>query len=70
MAVVVNIAVTFFRSFVLVLRLLLEWIKGSIRSGGFFRIFTVVFLLFLAIAGCSNPTGQFHNPAGHSLTLT
>ncbi len=33
-------------------------IKGRIRSGGFLRIFTVVYLLFLATAGGFNPTGH------------
>ena len=32
-------------------------IKGRIRSSVFLHIFTVAFLLFLATAGGSNPTG-------------
>ena len=32
-------------------------IRGRIRSDGFLNIFTVVFLLFLATAGGSNPEG-------------
>ena len=39
------------------------WIKGRIRTGGFLRILTVAFLLFLAPTGGSNPAMQ-------SLTLT
>ena len=38
-----------------------RWIKGKIRSGGFLRILTVGFLLFLAPAGGSNPAGAYQN---------
>ena len=36
-------------------------IKGRIRIGGFLRIFTVAFLLFLAPTGGCNPAGQSFN---------
>ncbi len=39
-------------------------IKGRIQSGGFLRILTVAFLLFL------DPTGPIFNPAGLYLSLT
>ncbi len=42
-----------------------NWIKGRIRNGGFLRIFTVAFLLFIATAGALTLREQFPNPAGH-----
>ena len=43
--------------------------SSRINTGAvFLRIFTAAFLIFLAPAGISNPTGPISNPAGQSLT--